>query len=646
MCGIAVIVHADGGAVRRGIASMNTAMAHRGPDDQGSSFIDLGSGGLLGFGHRRLSIQDLSPLGHQPMAHPVTGDTLVFNGEIYNFHEIRAKLEALGVRFRGHSDTEVLLHALVEWGTDAIAGLAGMFAFAFYHKRTRRLLISRGPIGIKPLYLAQTADCLVIASEVQGVLASGLIEKRVDRRGVAGLLAYGAVQEPFTFYEGITSLAAGTYQWFDLAGDGSAKAGAPMQHWSYPVIDDSITDAAARERVDFELTRAVREHLIADVPVGVFLSSGVDSTVMAGLARQVSPQVRTFTLGFLDQPDLSESDLARNSARELHVEHHDIQVTSANALALTQRWLDSLDQPSVDGLNTYIISKAVRDAGIIVAISGLGGDELFGGYPSFGELPRILRFLRRVQWMSPASRGSLLRTLGLGKARTVRDKMRDMGMTGPDLLRLYLLRRRTKPNERLARLGLEWKQLGLDESYQSPRLVDRIRMSEDDPVAAISRYESEFYMKSMLLRDTDATSMAHSLEIRVPFLDRRVMDLAFSIPGRVRLPGTRADKHILRTAFGRFLRPELLGQEKRGFTLPIRRWMTTSLRDLCEESIRTFRNSGIVDPTEVARTWEIFLRNPEERIWSSAFLMCVVGHYIARSQQSQTQPSPSALPTR
>ncbi len=625
---------------------MNGAMAHRGPDDQGTEFIDLGGGGMMGLGFRRLAFQDLSSAGHQPMVHPTTGDILIFNGEIYNFQEIRGRLEALGVKFRGRSDSEVLLHALVEWGTDAIAGFSGMFAFAFFHKRTRRLLISRGPIGIKPLYLSHTSDRLIIASEVQGVLASGVIEKRIDRRGVAGLLAYGAVQEPFTLYEGIQSLPAGTYQWFDLAGDGSAKAGTPMKHWEYPSIDDSITEPIARERVDHELTRAVREHLISDVPVGVFLSSGVDSTVMAGLARQVSPHVRTFTLGFLDQPDLSESDLARTSARELHVEHHDIQVTSANALALTQRWLDTLDQPSVDGLNTYIISKAVRDAGIVAAISGLGGDELFGGYPSFSELPRILRFLRRVQWMSPSARGQVMHALGMTKADTVRVKMREMGEVGPDLLRLYLLRRRTKPNERLVALGLDWRQLGLDESYQHPKIVERIRMSDDDPVAAISRYESEFYMKCMLLRDTDATSMAHSLEIRVPFLDRRVLDLAYSIPGRVRLPGAKADKHILRTAFNRFLRPELLGQEKRGFTLPIRRWMTTSLRDLCEESINSFRRSGIVEGDEVNRTWEAFLKNPEERIWSSAFLMCVVGHYISRSHQAPAVPSPASLPAQ
>lgn len=579
------------------------------------------------------------------MVHPQTGDILVFNGEIYNFHEIRGRLEALGVTFRGHSDTEVMLHALVEWGTDAIAGFAGMFAFAFFHKRTRRLLISRGPIGIKPLYIAQSNGSLVVASEVQGVLASGLIEERVDRRGIAGLLAYGAVQEPFTFYEGVSSLPAGTYQWFELSGDGGAKPGAPMQHWMYPSVDDSITSANVQERVDFELTRAVREHLIADVPVGVFLSSGVDSTVMAGLARQVSPQVRTFTLGFLDQPDLSESDLARTSARELGVEHHDIQVTSTNALALAQRWLDTLDQPSVDGLNTYIISKAVRDAGIVVAISGMGGDELFGGYPSFNEIPRIQRFLRRIQWMSPAGRGQLMHAIGLSKPDTVRVKMREMGEVGPDLLRLYLLRRRTKPNERLIRLGLDWKQLGLDESYQHPKTLERIRVSDEDPVAAISRYESEFYMKSMLLRDTDATSMAHSLEIRVPFLDRRMLDLAYAIPGRVRLPGVKADKHVLRQTFSRFLRPELLGQEKRGFTLPIRRWMTTSLRDLCEESISAFRKSGVVEPAEVGRTWEAFLKNPEARIWSAAFLMCVVGHYIARGQQSRVRPSPRPLPT-
>ncbi len=627
---------------------MGAAQVHRGPNDEGSEFIRLGTGGdggMVGLGFRRLSIQDLSALGHQPMTHPETGDVLIFNGEIYNFQELRSKLGAMGVAFRGHSDTEVLLHALVQWGTDCIAELAGMYAFAFYQRRTRRLLIARDPMGIKPVYMANGRGGLVVASEVRTVLSSGLVEGRIDRRGVASLLAYGAVQEPFTFYEGVSSFPPGCFQWFELSADGGAKPSQLMRHWSFPTTDPGMTAQHARERMDAELTRAVREHLIADVPVGVFLSSGLDSTVMAGLARQVSPQVRTFTLGFLDQPDLSESDMARTSARELHVEHHDIQVTSENALTLTQRWLETLDQPSVDGLNTYIISKAVRDAGIVVAISGLGGDELFGGYPSFGELPRILHLLRRAHWMSPPARGNLMWALGMGKADTVRTKMREMGETGPDLLRLYLHRRRTKPNTRLIRLGLDWKALGLDESYQDPRTVELVRMGEDDPTAAISRYESAFYMRSMLLRDTDVTSMSHSLEIRVPFLDRRVMDLAYSVPGSIRLPTAKADKHLLRSAFGRFLRPELLGQEKRGFTLPIRRWMVTSLRDLCEDSMRALRSSGLVEMTEADRTWQAFLKNPEERIWSSAFLMCVLGRYLSQAQRGPVRKVPASLPT-
>lgn len=634
MCGIAAIIGPEKALASRALLSMVRSQKHRGPDDEGFEFVRLTSneaGPVLGFGQRRLSIVDLSPLGHQPMVHPHTGDVLIFNGEIYNFQELRVRLEKAGVSFRGHSDTEVLLYGLEMWGEAFLKDLAGMYAFAFYQKATRKVLIARDPLGIKPLYIAKQNNLWMISSEVRSILASGLIAPEPDRAAVATLMAYGAVQEPLTFFKGIRAFPAGSMQWLDVLPSGQVREGPVKRFWSFPSVDRSLTASSVVERLRYEMDRSVREHLIADVPVGVFLSSGIDSTVMTGLAKKHSPQVRTFTVGFVDQPDLSESDLSRETSRALQVEHHDIQMTGGVAERLTSKWLQSLDQPSVDGLNTYVISQAVREAGVIVAISGLGGDELFGGYPSFGDVPRLARFNKTFGFMTPSLRSNLLGMIAFRQPATVRSKVREMGLCGADVHRLYLYRRRTKSDARLRALGLNSAELGLDADYLPPDLSADLDYSDDlnDPIAAVSRYESRYYMGNMLLRDSDTNSMAHSLEIRVPMLDRRVIDFAYTIPGELRLPTGRPNKHLLRAAFSEYLRPTLLGQAKRGFTLPIRRWMAGPLRPTCEAALDYVRKSGLVEPGEVTNTWNMFLANPEQPVWSSAFLLTVFGNYLA-----------------
>jgi asparagine synthase (glutamine-hydrolysing) len=645
MCGIALIAGGDRARLSRAIASMTACQAHRGPNDEGVELFPLGpdgGGGAVALGHRRLSILDLSPLGHQPMIHPATGDALVFNGEIYNFAEIRSQLEQRGASFRGHSDTEVLLHALAAWGDDTLRRLAGMFSLAYFQRRTNRLLLARDPFGIKPLYVADTGEYLLAGSELRAMLCSGLVEHRVSRAGLASALAYGAVQDPYTMFEQVRAFPAGCFQWIDLLPSGDRSPGPIQRHWSFPKVDERMTEQAARDRLDFELTRAVREHMIADVPVGIFLSSGIDSTLMAGLARQLSNQVRTFTLGFLDQPDLSESNLARESARTLGVEHHDIQITGDLALGRTIKWVETLDQPSFDGLNTYIISNAVRDAGMVVAISGLGADELFGGYPLMTDVPRFYRLLARMRSFSPGLRRMALSAMAVGRDKTIREKMLDMGEVGADMARLHLHRRRANSTDVMQSFGLVAGELAMAETYQAMDVMTELRVDEDNPIGSVCRLDSRFCMGNMLLRDSDATSMQHSLEIRVPYLDRRVADFAFSVPDRVMLPLAVPNKHLLRLTFSRFLRPDVLAQGKKGFTLPIRRWMVTSLRDLCEQSLRQLKDSGLVRPEAVDATWRQFLADPEARIWSRAFLLCVVGQYLEHSARW----SPATATTR
>ncbi len=362
----------------------------------------------------------------------------------------------------------------------------------------------------------------------------------------------------------------------------------------------------------------------------MFLSSGLDSTILAGLAARLTPNLRSFTVGFADEPDLSEQTLATETARIFGLSHTNIDISGADAESAARQWLQSLDQPSIDGLNVYVISKAVRAQGITVALSGQGGDELFGGYPSFGDVPRLRRALRHMAWTPASLRGGVASLAATRKSPAVRAKLIDMARTDCSVLSLALQRRRAMTDPQLAALGLNASELGLDPSFEPIEALDGLAMDDADPIASISRIESRFYQCNMLLRDGDANGMAHSLEIRVPILDQRVADLAYSLPGKVRLPTGRPNKHLLRATFADLLRPELTSQAKRGFTLPIRRWMLGPLRDLCETGLSHVRDHGLLDRQGVDAVWNGFLRHPETPIWSRAFALCILGLYAGK----------------
>ena len=607
---------------------MVAAQRHRGPDDEGQEFVSL-SGATLGMGQRRLSIQDLSPNGHQPMIHPETGDILVFNGEMYDVGGLRRELEAAGSRFRGHSDTEVILHAMARWGPDCLSRFNGMYAIIFYHKKTNTLTVARDPIGIKPLYYAHAGDRLLIASEVRAILASGAVTPYMSLPAINSLLAYGAVQEPLTFFKTIRAYPPGTWTRYRLQPDGTATEDTSRRFWKIPEIDPALTSERAVPLVRQAVEDAVRDQLISDVPVGVFLSSGLDSTIIAGLACRHTSRLRTLTVGFaMDSPELSESGAAEITARQLGVEHQDIQISSIEAERSTVEWLNSLDQPSVDGLNTYVISKAVRKAGIVVALSGLGGDELFGGYPSFEDVPRFIRMARKLSFLPPSMRFAFGKMAALRRGFTVREKAGEMLAIGDDPLRVYLHRRRLMSDGQMRRFGLEPTSQGLDRSFEPIEAMEAIGVGGQDLIADVSRFESRFYMGNMLLRDTDTNGMAHSLEIRPPFLDQRVLDLAYRIPGSVRMPDGLARKQILRQAFPDLLRPELLAQPKRGFWLPIRRWMIGPLRPMCEEALGHVKSIETFRPEAIDDVWNRFCLHPDSQVWSSAFMLCVLGCYM------------------
>lgn len=640
MCGIAGVIGADREGVRAAVGRATRAQTHRGPDDTGEVVVPFGRG-WVGLGHRRLSILDLSPLGHQPMGVTPDGPWLCYNGEIYNFAEVRRDLTALGHTFKSTGDTEVLLKALREWGPAALPRLRGMYALAYCDPARGRLLLARDPAGIKPLYLAEAGGRMAFASEVRAVLATGVIRPALDRAGLAGYLAYGAVQHPRTLFAGVRSLPPGSWQEF-IAGEGGgwAAAGPPVPFWLYPT-PHAVADPVARVRAVVE--EAVREHLISDVPVGVFLSSGIDSTIVAGLAGRDSPGVRGFTVSFADEPAFDESATAAETARRFGLAFEPVSLTAVEAEGMTGDWLAALDQPSMDGLNVYVISRAVRGRGITVALTGQGGDELFGGYPSFRDVPRVGRLARAVGLLPTFARWGVASVLACRQPSAVRAKLRDMLAGDGTLASLYLHRRRLMSNRQMRSLGFFADELGLSPEYLDGNTLPRLDDVSDDTVAAVSRLESACYQGNMLLRDGDAMGMASSLEVRLPLLGQQVLDTAHAIPGRDRLPPGGSPKHLLRAAFPDLLRDDVANKPKMGFTLPIRRWMRTSLRPRYEAAIATLKSLNAIVPTGVDAIVREFEAEPDSPSWTRAFALFVLGDFLARHLRVEcTTPVPQA----
>ncbi|HEY4188092.1 MAG TPA: asparagine synthase (glutamine-hydrolyzing) [Polyangia bacterium] len=626
MCGIGGILAGDEGTVRQALPPLLAALEHRGPDDSGQELLPMGQR-FLGLGHTRLAILDLSAAGHQPMVHPSSGDRLIYNGEIYNFAVLKAELERAGCRFVGHSDSEVLLHALVEWGPACLTRLQGMFAFAFHDVSAQTLLLARDAIGIKPLYTADLPEGgLVFASEVRAILATQLVSRRIDPRGVASLLAYGAVQRPSTIFRAIEDLPPGHFR---IVTAGARSAGHRLERfWTPPPLRRDATIPGAVTSVRATVDAAIKDHLVSDVPLGIFLSSGLDSTIVAGVAARHVARLRSFTVGFAEDPDLSELAMAAETAALFGLDHTRIDVAASDAEAAMIAWLGSLDLPSVDGFNVFLISKFVRAAGIKVALSGQGGDELFGGYPTFADVPRLFRWFHVARHIPRPLRELLAGGATWRRSAAIRGKAVDIAGSDGSLLSLYLRRRRAMSSAQLRALGLAPEALGLTDDYMPPQAIPADLLDQSDPVSAVSRLETKFYLGNMLLRDGDVNGMSHALEIRVPLLDQRLLELALPLPGSVRLPQGGANKYLLRQAFPELLRPAILAQKKRGFVLPIDRWMRGPLRALCDAGLAGAKSVGLLDPRGVDGAWATFWRDTTGPAWSRAFTLVVLGLYL------------------
>ena len=629
MCGIAGIIYGGRSEETRAVVErMLTEQIHRGPDDGGAAVIETREG-CVGLGNRRLAILDLSPLGRQPMENPETGDVLVYNGEIYNSPELRRELEVLGYSFRGRSDTEVLLRAYEEWGTRCLERLNGMYAFAMWDAALRRLVLARDGMGIKPLYWGRIArGGVVFASEVRAAMASGEIEERLDLRAVAGYLAYGAVQEPLTIIEGLAMLQAGC--WMEVAENGEVRG--TRKYWHLPEPDGTgrrATELAEEGKQLFE--RSVGRHLLSDVPVGVFLSSGLDSTAVLGAAAaRQGGEVHAFTISFPEwQGGGDEAPVARATAARVGGHYHETAVDSRTATEWAERALNAMDQPTMDGVNTYMVSRAVRAQGIVVALSGQGGDEVFGGYSrTFRDVPRWQRQMGLLRMMPSGARESLTGWMAAGRGWVAREKARGLARAGARIEALYFQSRRLLSDGEIGDLGLHRAELGLNEDFLTPNWVGEPKAVKRDAVGTVRRLESVYYLGNTLLRDGDVFGMANSLEIRVPMLDKDLVEWAARIPGDTLLPPGRPMKHVLREMCRGYYNDQQLSRPKVGFTAPFGLWMRGPLHGLMDSSLETLKGSSMFTRQGIDRIRDTFLREPESAAWSRAWALLSLGHWM------------------
>ena len=526
-----------------------------------------------------------------------SGNVIVFNGEIYNHLELREQMRSAGVRWVGHSDTETLLVGYRLWGPELVKRIKGMFAFVIFDQAKQRLFVARGPLGIKPLYYETSPGQVRFASEIRTLLAGK--KRTCTPEGVSSFLQWGSCPEQEFLFPEIKMIPAG--HWMIVEADGFT---ALERYWpanAYP----PIAATAAPARVRALLKHAVEEHLMADVPVASFLSGGIDSSIITALAAQAMDgrRLQTFSVGF-PHAEFDETRIATEVAKRYQTDHERIEVGDEEAIALVQEAVGKLDAPSVDAINTYIVSKKVADSGIKVALSGLGADEIFGGYPTFRDAPRLRPLAALPQWIRRL--GAVFGTLGA--------RLADLP-TG-DLMAVAIWRRRLWSDEMLLAAGLPITELHLE-----------IPPELGDDFARISWAEMSVYMRQMLLRDSDQMSMAVSLELRVPFLDLDLVEYALGLPSREKTR-YRIPKGLLVEACRDLLPESVYNRPKMGFSLPMDLWMRGPLRAFAAAGLAEVERLKLLAPGAVGLIQQRF--EQRDIHWTRIWSLVVLGHYLKK----------------
>lgn len=623
MCGIAGIIQFKPSfPLQPVVERMTTAMAHRGPNSAG-----IYSDETVSLGHRRLSIIDLSTAANQPFSDPSDRFVLVFNGEIYNYQEIKILLP--DYPFKTSSDTEVLLAAYIKWGADCVHHFKGMFAFAIWDKQERSLFLARDRMGVKPLYFYTHDEFLLFASESRAILASDLIPRQIDHQALVEYFSYQSIGFPKSMIKGVQQMEAGS--WMMIKDNQVEK----KIYWV-------ITDADKYAHYDFSnrpgvqkkirdlLRNAVAGRMVSDVPVGAFLSGGIDSSAIVGLMAEVSDRpVNTFNISF-DESEFNEAPYADMVARKFNTNHTNIRLTPKALLVELENALNALDSPSGDGINTYVVSKAIHNAGITVALSGIGGDELFAGYPIFSQyqkMQRRKRLFQDTQWLRTIA-GKLMTK---GNQTTRNDRMRQiLTAPGASIEYMYPVFREILSPEIISSIT----KLQLNSIFDT--LLAQDLRSRKDQLAAlpllsqVSAAEYLGYTQHTLLKDTDQMSMAVSLEVREPFFDYSLIEFVMAVPDDLKNPAGYP-KSLLVDSLHPLLPDDIVLRKKQGFTFPWESWMKNELRAFCSYHIRGLAGREFIKSRALMEYWNRFLLDDPTIRWAEIWLFVVLGYWLERN---------------
>ncbi|MEO7360148.1 MAG: asparagine synthase (glutamine-hydrolyzing) [Gemmatimonadaceae bacterium] len=610
MCGIVGVAARYPFVDRPPLGAMRDCMRHRGPDDQGEWWSP---DGRVGLGHRRLSILELSALGHQPMLTSDERLSIVFNGEIYNFAELRETLEVLGHRFRSHSDTEVILEAYRAWGTECVQRLRGMFAFALYDAARQHVVLARDRAGEKPLFYAQSRGQLRFASELKALLADPAMPRVMDAAALDSYLAFGYVPGEQCLVAGVSKLRAGTLAVFDLT-SGELQTSA---YWTLPVPprEEAGDESTLVERLDTLLEASVREQMVADVPVGVLLSGGIDSSLVTAMAARISSKpVRTFTIAFPGHGDFDEGPYAKIVATHFGTEHHQLVAGPAN-LDLLPALVQQFDEPIADSsmIPTFLVSQLIRPY-CKVALGGDGGDELFGGYTLYDQALQQEGFRNRIPAVLRRPIGAAANHLPVGFPRRI--YAQNMALDLPTAVAQSGIQ-----FDRLTRARL-CPMLSAAGPASPAELLRRSAFAGvDDVLQRLTRADFASYMCDDILVKVDRASMLASLEVRAPFLDYRIIEFAFGeVPRNQRL-FLNERKILPRRLARKLLPPELDLNRKRGFSIPIEQWFRSEWGRTVERELAT-APTALFNPTVVSNLFAAQRRglNNGQRLFAIAML--------------------------
>lgn len=599
------------------IRKMTGALAHRGPDAEG-----IWMENEIAVGHRRLSIIDLSSAANQPFADNSGRYIIAFNGEIYNYNEVKSQL--YGYAFKTTSDTEVIVAAYAKWGAHCLDHFKGMFAFAIWDRQQKELFIARDRLGVKPLYYYIDDKHLIFASEVRAILASGLVKKKLNKQALTEYFTYQSVTSPLSLIENIRQLEAGCY----LTVKNSRLI--IKRYWNVSncaTSNDYSNEAIIKKNIFQRLGKSVERRLVSDVPVAAFLSGGIDSSVVVGLmAEYCEVKPATFNISFSEET-YDESKYAEIVSRKFNTEHRRIQLSPGIMLDQLDSALSALDAPSGDGINSYVVSKAIREEGIKVALSGIGGDELFAGYPVFGQYQNLHAQSRL--WKHSALLRKLASALlprnGFSNKRLRLKQL--LNVPVPDIAHIYPLLRQMLPpalQEQLLRPASSKKTMLED------LLLDNQEGLNSLPVLSqVTAAEYYGYTQNTLLKDTDQMSMAVALEVREPFFDIDLIEYVIGIPDQFKKPVY--PKSLLVESVKPLLPDEIVFRKKQGFVFPWKLWMKNELYSFCDQHISRIAERDFINAEALSQFWKAFLNNNPGIRWLDIWLFVVLEYWLEKN---------------